>query len=156
MKTLTKDGFDRAKNFIQTQGRPLEQALFKLEFENGSVDDVLIQLGEYQNPDGGFGNALEPDVRTPTSSALRTPASSSPTSSGCFAHSESTSRSKRRISSGTRSIPSPFRPAESSCTGPSRAIWSPSPFTLRPCAHSCAFWLKRISPRSSIGRTLRP
>ena len=55
-----------------TQARPLEKAIINLEFGNGSVADVLVQLAKYQNPDGGFGQGLEPDLRTPTSSALCT------------------------------------------------------------------------------------
>lgn len=72
MKKLTKEQFDRARDFIKTQARPLEIAIFDLEFETGSVDDGLAQLVKFQNPDGGFGQALEPDVRIQSSSALCT------------------------------------------------------------------------------------
>jgi hypothetical protein len=72
MKKLTYAGFDRARQFLLTEARPLERALFQLAFEDGSVDQVFSLLKAYQNPDGGFGQALEPDVRTPTSSALCT------------------------------------------------------------------------------------
>lgn len=72
MENLDNHGFERARDYIMSQGRPLEQAILNLEFGGGSVGDVLIQLEEYQNPDGGFGNALEADVRTPTSSAICT------------------------------------------------------------------------------------
>ncbi len=72
MVKLTKEAFARAQKFIQSQGRPLEGGLFELEFGVGAVDEVLTQLAAFQNPDGGFGNALEPDLRTPTSSALCT------------------------------------------------------------------------------------
>ena len=33
---------------------------------------MLIELAHFQNEDGGFGHALEPDLRTPDSSALAT------------------------------------------------------------------------------------
>ncbi len=72
MKILDKNRFERARDFILTQGRPLEKALFDLEFGGGSVQEVLTQLAEYQNSDGGLGKALEADVRTPTSSAICT------------------------------------------------------------------------------------
>ena len=72
MKLFSRKQFDLAQNYIQTQARPLERKRFELDFEEGSVDAVLTQLGKFQNPDGGFGNALEPDMRTPTSSALCT------------------------------------------------------------------------------------
>ena len=72
MKNLSGEGFNRARDFLYSQARPLEKAIFKLEFENGSFEDVLTELAKFQNPDGGFGQALEPDVRTPSSSALCT------------------------------------------------------------------------------------
>ncbi len=72
MKKLTAEQFAHAQNFLCSQARPLEKAIFELEFEGGSVDGVLSELRKFQNPDGGFGQALEPDVRTPTSSALCT------------------------------------------------------------------------------------
>ncbi len=72
MKKLSKIRFEEARDYIQIQGRPLEKARFNLEFEGDPVDDVLTQLAKFQNPDGGFGNALEPDLRTPVSSALAT------------------------------------------------------------------------------------
>ena len=72
MKKLSLTGFKRARDFLIKGARPLEKALFTLEFEDGTAGQVLTQLAQYQNPDGGFGQALEPDVRTPSSSALCT------------------------------------------------------------------------------------
>ncbi len=72
MNKLTQTDFNRARDFLHAQARPLEKAFFSLEFEGGTVDEVLSQLEVFQNPDGGFGQVLEPDVRTPTSSALCT------------------------------------------------------------------------------------
>ena len=72
MKKLTQLGFTRARDFLLSEARPLEKAMFRWEFEGGAVDDVITQLAAYQNPDGGFGRALEPDLRTPSSSALCT------------------------------------------------------------------------------------
>jgi hypothetical protein len=72
MKKLTRHQFDRARFFLTTQARPLERALFEFEFEGNPVENVLARLSEFQNPDGGFGNALEPDLRSPSSSALAT------------------------------------------------------------------------------------
>jgi hypothetical protein len=72
MKKLAHDGFDLARDFLLSEGRPLEKEMFRLEFGEGSVNEVLTQLAAYQNADGGFGHALEPDVRTPSSSALCT------------------------------------------------------------------------------------
>lgn len=67
VKLLSKKAFDKASNFISTRGRPLEKAQFEFHFNNGSVEDVLLELGKFQNPDGGFGHAVEPDVRMPES-----------------------------------------------------------------------------------------
>jgi hypothetical protein len=72
MKNLSTEGFNRARDFLLSEARPLEKATYELEFEEGSVDEVLTQLAKFQNPDGGFGMALEPDIRTTTSSALCT------------------------------------------------------------------------------------
>jgi hypothetical protein len=72
MKTLTRQRFERAQIYLRIQARSLEKAMFNMEFEGGSVEDVLTELQKFQNPDGGFGQALEPDLRTPTSSALCT------------------------------------------------------------------------------------
>ena len=72
MKILSKQAFTRARDFIYSKARPLERAMFAFHFEGGAVDDVLIALSQFQNEDGGSGQALEPDLRTPTSSALAT------------------------------------------------------------------------------------
>jgi hypothetical protein len=72
MKILSRENFSRAREYLETQARPLDWALFKYHFEGVPAAEVLEQLSVFQNPDGGFGNALEPDVRTPTSSGLAT------------------------------------------------------------------------------------
>ena len=41
MKKLTQAGFEQAREFLLSEARPLETALFRLEFEDGSIDDVL-------------------------------------------------------------------------------------------------------------------
>ena len=61
MKTLTKETQRRLRRWLQCNARPLEWALYLQKFENGSVEAVLDALAAYQNPDGGFGYALEPD-----------------------------------------------------------------------------------------------
>ena len=72
MNRLTQAAFQSAKNFIMDQGRALDQRRFEFHFEAGSVDAVLAALAPYQNNDGGFGNSLEPDIRTSASSAIAT------------------------------------------------------------------------------------
>ena len=70
MKRLSPSAFALARQFLQTQARPLERALFAWRFEQGPPEPVVAALAAFQNDDGGFGHALEPDLRTPTSSAL--------------------------------------------------------------------------------------
>lgn len=72
MRQLSAAQFTRAVDFIYEQGRPLERALFTWHFHGSERQVVLRTLAAFQNDDGGFGNALEPDLRTPLSSALAT------------------------------------------------------------------------------------
>lgn len=58
---VKSDIFEKAKKFVYRNARPLELALWKYHFENGSKNDVLTVLSAYQNEDGGFAYALEPD-----------------------------------------------------------------------------------------------
>ena len=60
----------RAETFLLNNGRLLERKRFAYLFKNGSRDAVLSALKAYQNDDGGFGNALEPDKRTPSSQPI--------------------------------------------------------------------------------------
>jgi hypothetical protein len=72
MKHLDREAFDRARQFLKTQARPLERTLFEHRFEAAPAQRVIEELAHFQNTDGGFGHALEPDLRTPTSSVLAT------------------------------------------------------------------------------------
>ena len=72
MKQLSHEAFGRARQFLMAHARALEHALFEHRFEGTPVGGVFAELEHYQNEDGGFGQALEPDLRTPTSSALAT------------------------------------------------------------------------------------
>ena len=69
---LTHKSFESSRHFLEAQARPLETALFRHFFDGASITPVLEALTTYQNPDGGFGHALEPDLRAPESSALCT------------------------------------------------------------------------------------
>jgi hypothetical protein len=69
---LSQTASDRAREFLKTRARPLDRALFEYHFEDAPAENVLAELARFQNSDGGFGHALEPDMRTPTSSALAT------------------------------------------------------------------------------------
>jgi hypothetical protein len=62
--------FDRARNFIYSHARLLERLLFGVKFEEAPPEGVGRLISAYQNPDGGLGHALEPDVRCPDSQPL--------------------------------------------------------------------------------------
>ncbi len=62
----------KAINYLYTYGRPLDQRVYELRFGDGTETAVLDTLAVYQNRDGGFGHAIEPDLRTPVSSAIAT------------------------------------------------------------------------------------
>src|SRR3990172_12263696 len=58
---------ERAGHFIWRNARLLERQQFAYLFAGGRREAVVAALGAYQNTDGGFGNALEPDKRCPDS-----------------------------------------------------------------------------------------
>ncbi len=62
----------RAKAFLYKNGRLLDRKRFEYYFEGGTKEAVLDVLRAYQNRDGGFGNALEPDIRDPHSQPVPT------------------------------------------------------------------------------------
>ena len=72
MRELSKARQARARDFIKTHARALEQAIYAHTFEDGSSDAVLEALATYQNEDGGFGHGLEPDLQLADSSVLAT------------------------------------------------------------------------------------
>lgn len=61
------DAFTAADRFLLNQARLLERRLFATCFLGQPAELVVRALSGYQNPDGGFGQALEPDTRCPAS-----------------------------------------------------------------------------------------
>src|SRR5258708_30771428 len=61
-----------AETFIWLSARLVDRQRYSVLFKNGSPGDVVAALQPYQNPDGGFGHALEPDGRGPDSQPLHT------------------------------------------------------------------------------------
>ena len=59
-----------AQTFILSNARLLERHLFAYHFQQGNPEHVRAALLAYQNADGGFGNALEPDKRTASSQPI--------------------------------------------------------------------------------------
>jgi hypothetical protein len=70
--TLSRARFDAARRFVETDGRPLEGALLRHGLGEGSAEAVMVALIAFQNPDGGFGHGLEPDMRSPASTGIAT------------------------------------------------------------------------------------
>jgi hypothetical protein len=62
----------RAERFVWLTGRVLEQRRFAHLFRGGDAEPVHTALQAYANDDGGFGHALEPDIRGPGSQPLPT------------------------------------------------------------------------------------
>ena len=59
--------FSAAATFIQIHARLIDRHRFTYHFAGGNPEAVLSALRPYQNPDGGFGHALEADHRGPSS-----------------------------------------------------------------------------------------
>jgi hypothetical protein len=53
----------RARDFVLRNARLLDRRRFAFRFDGGASTDVVTALRAYQNADGGFGHALEPDLR---------------------------------------------------------------------------------------------
>lgn len=64
--------FEKAREFIYRNARPLDLARWQHHFEGGTKETVLTALATYQNEDGGFGHALEADAWNPNSSPMQT------------------------------------------------------------------------------------
>ncbi|RZS34342.1 hypothetical protein EV193_109129 [Herbihabitans rhizosphaerae] len=67
MKRLDQTAIDAAETYVLSSARVLERHQFAHMFRSGDAEPVLAALAAYRNPDGGFGNALEPDGRGPGS-----------------------------------------------------------------------------------------
>lgn len=69
---LSSNVLELAKQFIYENARLIDRRRFEYFFENGTSEAVISALRPYQNEDGGFGNALEPDIRCPYSQPVAT------------------------------------------------------------------------------------
>jgi hypothetical protein len=63
---------ERAEAFLYRNARPLDLARWNLMTGKAAPQAVFDCLRAYQNPDGGFGHALEPDSWNPGSTPLQT------------------------------------------------------------------------------------
>jgi hypothetical protein len=58
---------DAARTFLHANARVLERRRFEHGFDGGPKAPVLDAIRAFRNDDGGFGHAIEPDMRAPTS-----------------------------------------------------------------------------------------
>jgi hypothetical protein len=58
---------DAGERFVLANARLLERHRLGVLLHGASAELVLDALRAYRNPDGGFGHALEPDIRAPSS-----------------------------------------------------------------------------------------
>ncbi|MEZ4676268.1 MAG: hypothetical protein R2932_18745 [Caldilineaceae bacterium] len=66
MTTLSPQAWIQAQQYVNTQGRAVDQARLSYYFGEGTTAAVPAALAVYQEcEDGGFGHALEPDLRFP-------------------------------------------------------------------------------------------
>ncbi|WP_433324876.1 hypothetical protein [Spirillospora sp. CA-294931] len=63
MKTLDASDLARAEEFLRLNARLIDRRRFALHFRGGSAQALVAALRPYENPDGGYGHALEPDLR---------------------------------------------------------------------------------------------
>jgi hypothetical protein len=63
---------DAAEQFVLANARLLDRHRLAVLLDGAPVAPVLDALRPYRNPDGGFGHALEPDVRGPESEPAST------------------------------------------------------------------------------------
>ena len=59
--------FDAAAEFMAGHARVLDRRVFQRLFQGGAPEPVRDAVAAYRNDDGGFGHALEPDLRTAAS-----------------------------------------------------------------------------------------
>ncbi len=69
---MNNNVFEKARSFIFRNARPLDLALWRYSFEGGSRKEVIDVLSFYQNADGGFGHAVEPDCWNTDSTPIGT------------------------------------------------------------------------------------
>lgn len=72
MQKLSKEAFNEIRDYMNKEVRPLEKAIFNYYFNDSNDEDILDMLEKFQNPDGGFGQGIEPDFKLVESSPMGT------------------------------------------------------------------------------------
>lgn len=74
MSTVTFEAFREAEHFLLRNARLIDRHRYAFAFQSGSTAPILSVLDAYRNLDGGYGNALHPDLRGHGSQPLTTAA----------------------------------------------------------------------------------
>jgi hypothetical protein len=69
---MTSVDLAKAADFVWRNARLLDRHRYSFHFENGPATAVVAALRPYRNDDGGFGHALEPDIRGTASQPVPT------------------------------------------------------------------------------------
>lgn len=72
MKQLSREAQRAIEAWLARRARPLEWARYQVLFHGAPAENYLSLLKQYQNPDGGFGHAIEPDNWNPASTPVGT------------------------------------------------------------------------------------
>lgn len=72
MTHIDNQQIQRAEQFLWLNARVLERRRFEALFRGADHAPVLQALAAYKNPDGGYGQGIEPDFRGPVSQPLGT------------------------------------------------------------------------------------
>src|SRR5437660_2280309 len=72
VKVIDDVRLDAAEQFMLLNARLVDRLCFACLFRRAPAGPAVGALRPYQNADGGFGHALEPDGRTPFSQPLTT------------------------------------------------------------------------------------
>ena len=72
MLKLSNQSFLTISKKLKEIARPLDIAYFNYHFQQEDKDALIAEIKKFQNKNGGFGNALEPDFRLPLSTPMAT------------------------------------------------------------------------------------
>jgi hypothetical protein len=70
MVPMATPDIGKAVQFLAANARVIDRRRYERLFEGGAAQPVRDALAAYRNADGGFGHALEPDGRAPTSEPI--------------------------------------------------------------------------------------
>ncbi len=70
MSVVTWDSFRAAEHFTMRTARLIDRYRFAYHFQSGPTAPIRSALAAYRNIDGGYGNALDPDLRGHASQPL--------------------------------------------------------------------------------------